>query len=96
MSGRPDDDALAVFPELARLADLCDTGWSFTPAHDDAGKLLQLNGVREWPGGHVDALRVRFVSDAAAMRCDQHGEVLWTSEGTLADVVDGLMGLSPP
>lgn len=96
MTGVPDDDALAAFPELARLADLRDTGWSFTPAHDDAGDLLQLNGVREWPGGHVDALRVRFVSDAAAIRCDQHGEVLWTFEGTLADVVDGLMALPPP
>jgi hypothetical protein len=96
MIGVPDDEALAAFPELVRLAELRGAGWSFTPAHDDAGELIQLNGMREWPRGHVDAVRVRFTSDAAAMRCDQHGDVLWTFEGTLAQVIDGLMSLPAP
>lgn len=92
----PDDDATAAFPELRRLEQLRDAGWSFTPARDDEGELLQLNGLRTWPGGQADALRVRFTDDAAAIRFDEDGNALWTCEGTLAEVVDGLLALPPP
>ncbi|HEV7980869.1 hypothetical protein [Amycolatopsis sp.] len=96
MTSPPDDDATAAFPELRRLEQLRDAGWSFTPARDDEGELLQLNGLRTWPGGQADALRVRFTDDAAAIRFDEDGNALWTCEGTLAEVVDGLLALPPP
>lgn len=91
-----DDDAIAAFPELRRLVRLRDANWTFTPARDDAGQLIQLNGVRDWPGGQADAVRIRFTNDAAAIRLDRDGTVLWTCEGALVDVVDSLLALPPP
>ncbi|SDY96935.1 hypothetical protein SAMN05421504_10854 [Amycolatopsis xylanica] len=91
-----EDEAFVAYPELKRLARLRDVGWTFHPAHDDSGELVQVNGVRSWPGGQADALRVRYTTDAAAMRCDPGGQVLWTAEGSLDDVVDGLLDLPDP
>lgn len=90
------DDAFVAYPELKRLAKLRDEGWAFHPARDDAGELAQVNGVRKWPGGEADALRVRYTTEAAAMRCDRGGRVLWSCEGSLDDVVNGLMRLPDP
>ncbi|MCU1682467.1 MAG: hypothetical protein JWQ81_3206 [Amycolatopsis sp.] len=90
--------ALAAFPELRRLVDLRDTGrWTFLPECDADGELIEVRGVRTWPGsGSADALRVRYTTDAAGLRCDDVGGVVWRREGTLADVVDGLVSLPAP
>lgn len=58
--------------------------------------MVQVNGLREWPGGWVDALRVRYVTDAAGLRSDHAGGVTWQREGTLVEVVDGLISLPMP
>lgn len=89
------ESSLAEFPELQRLVDLRDAGWQFFP-HTRDGQLVQIDGVRTWPGGHADAIRVRYTTDAAALRTDPFGGVVWQLDGTLVEVVDGLLGLPAP
>jgi hypothetical protein len=88
--------ALAAFPEIQHLLDLQAAGWSFIPVHDTEGELYQVNGVHTWAGGYADALAVRYTTDAAALRCDHTGGVVWQREGTLAEVVNGLLTLPAP
>jgi hypothetical protein len=88
-------EALAEFPELRRLVDLLRVGWQFLPVSSD-GELVELRGVRVWPDESVDAITVRFTTDAAALRCDGSGGVVWERAGDLADVVDGLLDLPMP
>jgi hypothetical protein len=90
------DVALAMFPELQRLADLRDAGWSFVPVTDDGGEVVELRGVRAWPDGYADALMVRYTTDAAGLRCNDTGALVWQREGGLAEVVDGLLTLPAP
>lgn len=88
--------ALAAFPQLRGLEELCAAGWSFLPLRGSDGELVELRGVRAWPGGYADALRLRYLSDAAAIRCDDTGGLLWRREGTLTEIVDGLLALPAP
>jgi hypothetical protein len=44
----------------------------------------------------VDAIRVRYTTDAAAMRCDHCGGVVWQCEGGLVEVVDALLTMPAP
>lgn len=90
------NSAIAAFPELQRLVDLREAGWSFLPVTDDDGELTELRGVRAWPGGFADALRVVYTTDAAGLRVDHTGCVVWQREGGLAEVVDGLLTLPGP
>jgi hypothetical protein len=90
------DAALAAFPVLQRLADLRDAGWSFLPVTDDGGEMAELRGVHAWLSGYADALRVAYTIDAAGMRVDHTGGVVWQCEGGLAEVVDGLFALPAP
>ncbi len=87
--------ALAEFPELRRLVDLRNAGWRFVPVSAD-GELVEVRGVRAWPEGWADAIVVRFTNDAAGLRCDPSGGVVWERAGNLADVVDGLLTLPVP
>lgn len=91
-----DHPALMEFPQLGRLVELCAAGWAFLPIRDGDGQLTELRGMRMWPGGYADALRLRYVSDAAAIRCDHAGGVLWQRTGTLTDVTEGLLALPAP
>lgn len=87
--------SLAAFPELWKLISLRERGWKFFPL-TRCGELTQINGLRAWPGGCTDAIRVRYTTDAAGIRCDCVGGVVWRFDGTLADVVDGLLALPAP
>ena len=89
--------ALAAFPDLQHLLDLRDAGWIFFPRTDRYGELVEVRGVRTWPGsGSADAIMVRYTTDAAALRTDDDGGIVWQREGTLAEVVEGLVLLPPP
>ncbi|MFE0020702.1 hypothetical protein [Amycolatopsis sp. NPDC059021] len=77
------------------LIDLRDAGWAFFPTLVD-GQVVQVRGVRPWPQGWADAIAVRYTTDAYALRCDSVGGVVWRREGTLRDVVDGLLELPSP
>jgi hypothetical protein len=89
--------ALAAFPELRHLLDLRDAGWHFFPRTDVDGELFEVRGVRTWPGsGTADAIMVRYTTDAAALRTNDDGMIVWQPEGGLAEVVEGLITLSPP
>lgn len=56
MDHRRCEAALAEFPQLRGLLQLCATGWSFTPVRNRDGELAELRGVRLWPGGYADGL----------------------------------------
>lgn len=85
----------AEFPELRKLVDLRDGGWLFVPRRVD-GELDRLDAVRTWPDGTADAVMVKYVNDAAALRIDPDGGLVWIREGTLAEVTDALLTLPPP
>lgn len=88
--------AIAEFPELRRLVDLRNAGWKFLPVNSDSGELVEVRGVRAWPDDWVDAIVVRFTTDATGLRCDRSGGVVWHRDGDMADVVDGLLALPAP
>lgn len=90
--------ALAAFPQLDRLLRLDGLGWQWMPPPvDDEGRPLEVHGLRSWDGtGQVDGLRVRSLDDAAAIRTDSDGGILWRRDGGLVDVVDELLHLPPP
>ena len=87
--------ALAEFPELQHLIDLVNAGWVFLPSMID-GVVNELHGVRMWPGGWADGVRVRGMADARALRSDFDGGLVWERSGSLAEVVDALITLPPP
>lgn len=87
--------ALAEFPELQRLIDLVGAGWVFLPTVVD-GVVTEVHGVHAWSGGWADAIRVRYTTDAKAIRVDHDGGMVWQHEGTLHGVVDGLVALPAP
>lgn len=84
--------AFAEHPELRWLAALRDRGgWRFTHHHGVAA-----TGIRTWPDGTTDALVIRGPGEACGQRTDPGGRAVWTRGGTLAEVVAGLLELSPP
>jgi hypothetical protein len=89
------DDALTEFPELQRLVDLRTAGWRFLPVTTD-GEMVALRGIRTWPDDWVDAIVVRFTTEAAGFRGHSSRGVVWHREGHLVDVVDGLLTLPTP
>lgn len=89
-------ESLALWPELRGLVDLRRAGWVFAPRWDRGGELVQLDGIRTWPDGSADAIRVVYTTDAGALRINRDGGLVWQREGTLADVVGGLLSLPAP
>jgi hypothetical protein len=87
--------AVAEFPELQRLIDLRDAGWLLLPTTVD-GQVVEVHGVRTWPEGWADAIRVRYITDAVGLRTDHIGGISWKRDGTLTDVIDGLLDLPQP
>ncbi|MGH4019535.1 MAG: hypothetical protein ACRDT0_09925 [Pseudonocardiaceae bacterium] len=59
----------------------------------EEGEITEIRGVRTWPDGSADAIRVRYTTDAAALRTDHDGGAVWQREDSLVDVVDGLLTL---
>lgn len=92
----PHQAALLAHPELQHLVDLGTAGWTWLASHDDNGELVEIRGVRTWPDGWADALRVRGTTDARAVRCDPTGTTGWSREGTMPEVVDALIALPAP
>lgn len=96
-SDNADQQAVAEFPELQRLIDLRDGGgWQFLIATNEQNHVTEVRAVRTYPAGYADALMVRSTDDAAALRGDHTGGVVWTQEGSLAEVVDELIVLPAP
>ena len=87
--------ALVAYPELRRLVELRDGGWFFQVVQV-GGELELLAGGKSWPEGWSDAIAIRDVGDARAFRCDPAGGEVWSLEGGLVEVVDGLVELPGP
>ncbi|WP_020670704.1 hypothetical protein [Amycolatopsis nigrescens] len=87
---------LELYPELRRVFDLKEAGWSFVPTVDDNGEVTKLTGLYVWPDGVADALHIGSQTDAGALRMDHTGGLLWQCDGTLAEVTDALLALPAP
>jgi hypothetical protein len=92
---RDEDSPLTEFPELRRLVDLLRAGWQLLPV-SSGGEFVEVRGVRVWPDEWLDVITVRFTTDAAGLRRDRFGTLVWEHTGDLADVVDGLLALPAP
>ena len=71
-------------------------GLTFVPVGDDDGDPTELRGLKIWSSSWVDALLLRDVDDAAALRCDPDGHTTWQYEGSLTEVVEALLALPAP
>lgn len=88
---------LWVSPEFDQLEALLKRGWVFDPGFDDRGQLDRVKGIFGWHAeGVVDLVRVKSQTEAAAMRCDRSGGLLWEREGTTAYVLGELLELPSP
>jgi hypothetical protein len=87
--------ALTEFPELRRLIDLLRAGWQLQPI-SSGGELIEVRGLRTWPNDWMDAIAIRFTTDATGFRCDRSRGVVWEQAGDLTDVVNGLLALPAP
>ncbi|WP_026421705.1 hypothetical protein [Actinokineospora inagensis] len=90
-----DELAVSAHPELARLILLRESEWQFL-SEVDGEHVVGINGLRIWPQNWTDLVTVKYVTDAAAARCNPDGELVWMREGTLVDVVDQLLALPAP
>lgn len=89
-------DPWAAFPGLRRVNELTAVrGWLVQRLATDADR-IEIRGLRVWPGGWADALLVRAVADARAVRRDRHGALMWERHGGVDAVLDGLAALPPP
>lgn len=94
--------AWAEFPELQRLADLQNAGWRLFAVKAGDGAVMRIDGMHVWPdpdhpeADWVDTVMVLSPTDAKALRANPDNDVVWNREGTLGDVVDGLLALQPP
>lgn len=87
MTADPTEARLIECLGLLPLAD-----WVFFPVHEGL-ELAELRGVRAWPDGWADALMIRSSTDAAALRCDPTGGIVWNRNGALEDVLTELLAL---
>jgi hypothetical protein len=88
--------AVAIYPDLQWLIDLRQSGrWTFQPVLLD-GELMLVSGWRLWPLGWSEAIAIRDLGDANAYRCDPGGGEVWGREGSLVDVITGLIELPTP
>lgn len=88
--------AVLAFPELLRIIELRrGSGWVFLPVFLE-GKLSSIAGWRGWQDGWIDAIVVMNDTDANAYRYTHDGGVVWSCEGSLIEVADGLVDLPAP
>lgn len=94
----PSDQHAAVqaFPQLRRLVTTHTVPpWAFRPHRSGSGVLL-LTGGRAWIDGWNEAIAILNGIDAKAFRLNPDNEEVWSREGTLREVVDGLVDLPAP
>ena len=98
--GRHDADAAAIaaFPELAALVQIRDAGWAFLPPVTVNGAITEIDGLRTWPTGWFDAIRIRSASDVLGIRtdCGDPPGIVWERTGGLVEIIDALIELPPP
>ncbi|EHR53474.1 hypothetical protein FHU38_000104 [Saccharomonospora amisosensis] len=83
---------MRLYPELQCLIDMVDSGWEFVHRISETFCLVRLDAACYWPTC-VDGLKVFDRYNAVAVRWAWDGHELWRSEGSLADVVEGLLSL---
>jgi len=93
-----DADAVRLYPELAGLITLRDSGWRFLPVDTADGRPVELDGFRAWPGGYVDGLRIYSATNVLGIRTapDEPPSVVWEMVDTLPEVIAALLALPVP
>jgi len=97
-----EQEAVREFPAVRRLIDLHRARWRITPVISPEGVVSRVDGMRVWPDPEqldadwVDTIMVLSPTDAKGLRANPDGDVVWSLEGTLDDVVNGLLALPPP
>lgn len=92
-----EQEALAAHPDLHRLAALRDRGgWRFVHRETGSGDIDLTTGYHVWPDGSTDVLEFAGPTDARACRTNPDGAVVWSRDGLLLDVINGLLALPPP
>ncbi|MBB1153542.1 hypothetical protein [Amycolatopsis dendrobii] len=90
-----DYSALEAFPELRRLAELDNAGWSFLP-RTRTGGVPVVKGFYRWCENTRDLIIVSGIGDVVGMRNDPGDWRVWEYTGGLAEVVDALQSLPHP
>jgi len=87
--------ALRQYPEFAwTLIPAIESGWKFVPPA--ARGFDDLRGFRLWNDDWADAVRIRSDRDVYGLRIDPDAMRVWYREGTLTEVMRGLLELPPP
>jgi hypothetical protein len=82
---------------IESLTILMGQGWEFYPQFDTAGQLERVTGAFTWDlDGFVDAVRIKSYNDAAAIRSDRAGGLVWERDGATAEVLHQLVELPEP
>jgi hypothetical protein len=95
-------EAVQLFPSLQHLVLLREAGWRFLPVEgvDTGGPVL--DGVKQWPEGWRDCVRVKDETDALGLRihvaANAHveSEIVWEFSGTLEETVHELLAMPAP
>lgn len=71
--------------------------WSFTPVYNN-GHIDRVDGLRRWPDGWVDGIRILGPDDVVGIRVvkRQAAEIVWEQTGSLETIVNQLLELPPP
>ena len=86
--------ALAEYPQFAEtLIPAVDNGWMFVPA--SAGHDF-MKGFRLWPDYWADAVVIRSETEVHGHRIDPAGMRVWSRDGSLVEVMCGLLDLPAP
>jgi hypothetical protein len=96
MIGTHDAEAVAEFPELNGLIELRERGWTLQPLTNSTGEIVVIHGTRFYFDGWVDALGVRYTTQAHALRNNPDGGQVWKRTGSLTEVLDALRDLPHP
>lgn len=93
-----DESAVCAFPDLAGLIAIRELGWTFLLPRTVSGVPVQMDGYRAWPGGWLDAIRVRSDTDAMGLRSDgrEPPGIVFERSGSLTYVIEGLLSLPAP
>jgi hypothetical protein len=89
--------ALTAYPELQRLIDLGEAGWTFVH-HEDVAGVTQIDAFWSWPSARLDCLRIHGATNAMGLRTNgtDPPQVVWELTGGVAEVIHELTTLPPP
>lgn len=95
-------EAVQLFPSLRHLLLLREAGWDFLPVEGPDVDGSVLDGVKVWPRGWRDCIRVKEETEALGLRihvaADAHteNEIVWERSGTIEELVSEFLAMPAP